>query len=257
MRLTAALCAALVAGIPHSSLAQPDATTLIAICDQFAASPVDTRRPRGVAGIAVDKVDPKAAIPACEAATKASPTNARMMFQLGRAYGAAKNQTAAREEDERADTAGYALATNNLAALYLSGEGGPADPKKAIRLFEKAANGGIAMAMKNLGDEYKEGKNVPKDLTRARQWYRQAAESSNLDAMIELGLLFYNGHGGAKDHDAAREWFQKAAAGGSDLGMNNYGIMLRNGEGGPRIWPKRADGLKALQLSATRTQRKT
>lgn len=45
------------------SLAQGDAAPLIAICDQSAASPLDHSRPEGIAGVAVDKVDPKLRYP--------------------------------------------------------------------------------------------------------------------------------------------------------------------------------------------------
>src|ERR1700690_886532 len=68
MRQTAA---AFTAGVllcyPCPSWSQDRPTTLIAICDEAAAIPLDQSRPTGVAGVATEKIDPKIAIPACDA----------------------------------------------------------------------------------------------------------------------------------------------------------------------------------------------
>src|SRR5262249_19612379 len=60
-------------------------------CDRFAASPYDNDRPPSVPGVAAEKIDPKVAVAACEAALKATPNDPRVMFQLGRAYNADGN----------------------------------------------------------------------------------------------------------------------------------------------------------------------
>ena len=69
---------------------------MVAICDQAAASPLDHNRPPDVAGVAPDKIDPKIAIPARDAAAKAAPNDPRIAFQLARAYFAAKAYEVAR-----------------------------------------------------------------------------------------------------------------------------------------------------------------
>ena len=102
MHLKACAAVALILCWPASASEQQQQSQqgdsiLAAICDQAAASPLDNNRPAGVAGVAPDKIDPKIAIPACDAALKASPDNYRMMFQLGRAYGAAKSYELARD----------------------------------------------------------------------------------------------------------------------------------------------------------------
>jgi hypothetical protein len=72
MRKTAAAFTALVLlCYPCPSWSQDRTATLIAICDQAAAPPLDQGRPTGVAGVALEKIDPKIAIPACDAAAKA------------------------------------------------------------------------------------------------------------------------------------------------------------------------------------------
>ena len=96
MRQTAAAFTALVLlCYPCPSWAQDSTATLIAICDQAAAAPRDQSRPTGVAGVVLEKIDPKIAIPACDAAAKAAPNDPRVAFQLGRAYLAAKQYGAA------------------------------------------------------------------------------------------------------------------------------------------------------------------
>jgi thioredoxin-like negative regulator of GroEL len=81
---------------PCPSWSQDSTATLIAICDQAAAPPLDQSRPTGVAGVALEKIDPKIAIPACDAAAKAAPNDPRVAFLLGRAYLAAKDYESAR-----------------------------------------------------------------------------------------------------------------------------------------------------------------
>lgn len=194
--------------------------TFALICDQTAASPLDDSRPANIPGVPADKVDPKIAIPACEAAAREAPDDPRILFQLGRAYGAAKAYESARESYAKADAAGYALATNNLAVLYSDGLGVPADHARAQRLLEKAANAGLSIAMYSLGANYRDGFGVAKDFQLARQWFLRAAEAGHVAAMDSYALLLFRGEGGPKDIVAARHWFQKAAAAGNVLAMN-------------------------------------
>ena len=126
MRRTAAAFTALVLCYPCQSWSQDSTATLVAICDRAAASPLDQNRPTGVEGVAPDKIDPKIAIPACGAAAKAAPNDPRTAFQLGRAHFAAKDYESARAQYTKADEMGYAVATNNLAVMYLDGLGVPA-----------------------------------------------------------------------------------------------------------------------------------
>jgi hypothetical protein len=79
-------------------------------CYQAAASPFDKNRPAGVAGVTLDKIDLRIAIPACEAAAKASPNDPRIMPQLGRAYQAAKACEAATDRYCKAADQGFAPA---------------------------------------------------------------------------------------------------------------------------------------------------
>lgn len=135
-----AIAAALVSlGFMSGSVyAQIDESALS--CDVAAASPLDQNRPKGVSGVSIDKIDPKIAVPACEGAATVLPRDTRIAYQLGRAYFAAKAYESARMQYDRASKEGYALATNNLANIYMEGLGVPVDRVRALSLLENAAN---------------------------------------------------------------------------------------------------------------------
>jgi len=195
---------------------------------------LDTKRPTGVSGVPIDKVDPSIAIPACEAAVRVNPDNPRMLYQLGRTYAAAKAYESARAQYEKADALGYGLATNNLASLYIEGLGMPKNLSLGISLYEKAANAGTPIAMNNLGMIYLNGSGVPKDLHTARRWFQKAAEAGHVVAMFNFAWIMWEGKGGPKDLFEARRWYQKAAELGEAAAMTNLGAMIAKGEGGPR-----------------------
>lgn len=234
MRWVAAVFMTSIICCPSSLRAEGEAAALVAICDQAAASPLDTKRPAGVAGVPADKVDPKIAIPACEAASKAAPNDPRIAFQLGRAYYAAKAYESARAQYEKADAAGYALASNNLAAIYMAGDGVLADAPRAMRLFEKAANAGLGFAMKNLGEEYLSGKHVAKDIAFARRWYEKGAEAGDISSMTRLGVLYQEGKDVKRDYAESRRWYEKAAVVGEPISMAKLGYYYQDGLGGPQ-----------------------
>jgi uncharacterized protein len=234
MRRTTAAFVALALCSPLSARAQSDATTLAAICDQAAASPFDKSRPAGVAGVPPDKIDPKIAGPACEAAAKAAPHDPRLVFQLGRAYMVLKDYGAARAQFAKADQMGYPLATNNLASLYDDGLGVIQNHDRARELIEKAASAGSAFAMNNLGRRFYEGKLVARDYKEAKRWFEKAAALGEGLAMNWLGVMYHNGQGVPLNYAEARRWYEKAAAAGDISGMYNLAYDLIEGRGGPK-----------------------
>src|ERR1700694_3869465 len=90
------LSAMAFAVIATAAGAQDETARIVGECDRRAASNLDPQRPATVQGVPVDAIDPKAAIPACEAALKVVPDDRRIMFQLGRAYAKAQNYEKAR-----------------------------------------------------------------------------------------------------------------------------------------------------------------
>ena len=104
-------------------------------CDLAAASPTEKSRPFGVPGVFLASIDPKIAIPACQEAAAAAPENPQTLFQLGRAYAAAKANESARAYVQKASDLGYPPAQASLAVFYAFGVGGLArNDEEALRL---------------------------------------------------------------------------------------------------------------------------
>ena len=184
--IAGALCVLALGATGH---AQDNADALIAACDRAAAGPLDINRPAGIPGIQLGLIAPATAIPACEAAAKAAPSNARIIYQLGRAYQAAKTYEAAIAQYAKADGLGYVAATHNLGILHQGGAGTRPDPDKARLLLEKAAIAGFPASMLVLGMMYEQGNGVAKNATRSRQWYEMAAAAGEPNAKKKIEQL--------------------------------------------------------------------
>ena len=117
-------------------------------CDQFAGSPRDPQKAHR--GIIFSALNPDIAIPMCQEATAAYPNNARLWFQLGRAYEKQNNLNQAIAAYERAAKLGSAAAYNNLGELYKQGKGYPKDLSKATELFKKSSELGSSEGRENL-----------------------------------------------------------------------------------------------------------
>lgn len=95
---------------------------------------------------------------------------------------------------EKAMETGERNAANNLALLYLNGNGVEPDAAKALALFEQSAAGGSVTAMENLGRNYKNGKlsgGTP-DYVKAAQWFLKAAEKNSLFGAEQAADLYLN-----------------------------------------------------------------
>jgi TPR repeat protein len=235
MRL-AFLTAALVIGFGCSAFADERATAdLIAACDKAAASPSDKNLPSGISGIDPEKIQAAIAVPACEAAAKAAPDNPRIVFELGRAYSAAKNYDAARAQYEKAMRLGNPLAANNLGSLYAQGSGSlPKDDREAARLFKIAADQGLAAAQTNLASFYQNGRGgLPKDDVEAVRLHKLAADQGYAPSQNALGIFYQNGRGGLPhdDREAAR-LYKLAADQGNVFAQGNLGYFYQEGRGG-------------------------
>lgn len=208
---------------------------LIAACDKAAASPQDKTVPAGIVAVAPEKIEAASAIPACEAAARAAPGNARVLFELGRAYRAGKNYDAARIRYEEAMRAGSALAASNLGSLYAEGLGSlPRDDREAARLFRIAADQGVAAAQSNLGSFYQNGRGgLPKDDVEAVRLYRLAAGQGYAAAQNALGNFFHNGRGGLpRDDVEAARLYKLAADQEFPSAQTNLGYFYQEGRGG-------------------------
>lgn len=145
-------------------------------CDLRAASDLDLERPAAVGGIPVNRIDTALAIPACEAAVKAAPGDRRFVYQLGRAYFAAKDYVPACERFAQAAEWGHVGAIHNLGICFLRGLGRPQDPARAKQLFEQGVANGFAVSLYAIGTLYELGEGVPIDLDIALDWYKRALD---------------------------------------------------------------------------------
>jgi TPR repeat protein/ABC-type uncharacterized transport system substrate-binding protein len=241
-------------------------------CDRAAASPTEKNRPFGVPGVFFASIDPKIAIPACQEAAAAPPEDPRILFQLGRAYAAAKANESARAYVQKASDLGYPPAQASLAVFYAFGGGGLArNDEEALRLSRLAADQGDGLGHNNIGFFYEFGRGgLPKDDNAAAQHYKLAAEAGEArgqhnvgrfhetgrgglevderqaarlfklaaeqryaPAEVNLGFFYETGRGGlAKDDGEAVRLYQLAAEQGNALGQHNLGFLYETGRGG-------------------------
>jgi predicted aspartyl protease len=117
-------------------------------CDGYAASDIDPNAKSP--GIALDKINPAQAVPACMAALRQSPDNPRFLFQLGRAYERAGNLSLALDYYRKAGEQNYAAAENSLGTMYRDGRGVAKDNQQAADWYRKAGEQGLALAQSNL-----------------------------------------------------------------------------------------------------------
>jgi len=214
----------------------PDtAASLILACDRSAASPSDTKRPAGIAGVPPDKLDPQIAISACEAAATVAPNDPRIMFQLGRTHAAAKAYESAREQFSKASDLGYPAAQASLGVFYAIGRGGLAkDDREGLHLFKLAAEQGDPYGNNNLGFFYETGRGgLPKDDVEAARLYKFAADNGESWGHYNLGRFYQNGRGGLtqNDREAAR-LFRLAADQGHEFAEVALGYFYETGRGG-------------------------
>jgi TPR repeat protein/ABC-type uncharacterized transport system substrate-binding protein len=231
-RVGAAAALTFVLALPAFPQDQQDATSA---CDRAAASPTDKDRPVGLAGVPYGSLDSQIAIAACEAAAAAAPDNPRIMFQLGRAYAAAKADESARTYFQKASDFGYPQAQANLGSLYATGRGGLAkNDDEALRLSRLAAEQGDALGYNNLGFFYETGRGgLPKDDSEAVRHYKLAADGGDSRGQFHLGRFHQAGRGGltADDREAAR-LYRLAADQGDSFAQSALGFLYENGRGG-------------------------
>jgi hypothetical protein len=211
-------------------------------CDRLAAMPYDTGHPRSIAGLEVDKINVAAAAPACNDAMQRYPDVMRFALEAGRVATARKDYAEARRLYEQAAAGGYAMAFNNIGALYEGGNGTPVNYVEAARWYQKAADAGEPIGMVDLGWQYNTGHGVKRDYAEARRLNEAAVKAGVSSGMNNLGLMYMYGQGVPRDYDQARRLFEQGAALGNDACMNGLGVLYSNGRGVPR------DARKARQL---------
>jgi TPR repeat protein len=239
-------------------------------CDLAAASPYDSMRPSEIPGISFEKIDAKVALPACQAALATDPENPRLLYEMGRAYEANKDDTQARTFYEKAAARGNPGAQHNLSNFYARGLGGlpksyeeavrllklaagqgfgmsqyglatfydnglggvPKNEEEAVRLFKLAADQGIASAQYALGTSYAYGqRGLPQDDREAARLFKLAADQDNASAQYVLGAFYAAGRGGLPNSDEdAVRLFKLAADQGLAIAQFSLGNAYAAGQ---------------------------
>ena len=86
----------------------------------------------------------------------------------------------------------------------------------ARHFWEAAAADGEVKALNNLAWLYLKGDGVPKDYTAAAEWLRQAAGRGLAVSQQTLAVMFAQGHGVLRDLGAAYMWSTIAAKNGNN-----------------------------------------
>ena len=207
---------------------------VITDCDRLAAMPHDTGHGWRLPGIETDKMDVRAAGPACNDAMQRYPDVMRFVFEAGRVANTRKDYAGARRLYDQAAAGGYAMAMHNIGILYESGDGTPLNRVEAARWYQKAVDAAEPIAMVDLAWQYDKGHGVEKDQAKARQLLETAVTAGEPDAMNNLALMYATGDGVPRDYAKARRLYEQGAALGNDAAMNGLGALYLDGHGVPR-----------------------
>ena len=164
-------------------------------CDILAA---ETDNNVSVKGVEFDKIETDAAISACRADLGNHPDNPRLIHNLARSLDKAGSKVEAVNLYRRAAEQGFDWSQNNLAVMYLQGEGVDPDPKEAMLWMRKAFAQGNRQAVVNYADTdmvglFSDSKENTKHLQRAltRAGYYKRRESGVLDNQTKSALAAY------------------------------------------------------------------
>lgn len=129
---------------------------------------------------------------------------------LGEFGATGKDFTCAREWLSQSASQGRPRSQALYAYLLNSGQGGPVDASRALRLYRLAAEQGDPDAENNLGEIYESGRGVEKSSAEAVIWYERAAEHGLASAQFNAGRLWAIGVADKKDPAKARAWLVQA-----------------------------------------------
>lgn len=245
-------------------------------CDELAADPDDPMRL--TAGVRWDLVNRRAAVRACIAELVKDPSNRRVQFQLGRVLDIANQHSWADFYYRQAMERSYSAAVANLAYMYMTGRGRPAELSEAIRLLRVGADLGNLRTRTDLAESYLRGAGVPQSVQEAILWlrlagamgwpnaidilgnlyfqgrgveknlawgvelYATAASIGNTNAMVNLGRAYLFGQGVERNPKTGREWLERASAGGNPFAPFFLAELHANGNGVPK------DAKRAVEL---------
>ncbi|MGC9953638.1 MAG: tetratricopeptide repeat protein [Rhizomicrobium sp.] len=212
-----------------SCMARAEREVPLTDCDRYAASDFGQTK----SGVPFEKIDPRAAIPACEVAVRIYPGSTRLVFELGRSYLKGGSFNAALARFRQAAERGYPPAMNSIGSMYFDGSGVSKDEGKAIAWYRKAAERGDVSGQLNLALAYENGRGVPRNYVSALEWYRKAADQGSAIAQDSIGYFYGQGMGVKKNDAESVIWFRKAAEQGMAGAQYNLGTDYQHGRGVP------------------------
>ena len=118
-----------------------------------------------------------------------------------------------------------------LAYIRLNPDQASYNPEEAVKFLTKAADAGAADSQYELAKLYEKGLGVPADPVKALALYQAAADQGLADAVNDLGFLYYQGGLGIDpDQAKALEYFKKAADLRQPEAMFNYAGLIDEGQ---------------------------
>ncbi|MGO4339923.1 tetratricopeptide repeat protein [Labrys sp. KB_33_2] len=132
---------------------------------------------------------------------------------------------------QKAADQGDAMGFNQMAFLYLTGQGVPRDYRQALILYQKGAEKGLSLSENAIGYIYQRGNGVPQDYTEAMRWYQKAADHGHAPAQTSIGYLYLYGQGVPTNQTEAMDRFLIAAKNGDPYAELAIGEMYRTGQG--------------------------
>ncbi len=108
----------------------------------------------------------------------------------------------------------------NLGFMSDGGLGTPLDRAAAAEWYRQAAEQGDPLGQNNLADLYLRGEGLPQRDDLALAWFQKAAANGNTAARIKLGYMYATGRAAQKDAESAYAWLLAASLAGDTRGLD-------------------------------------
>ena len=133
---------------------------------------------------------------------------------------------------------GDIFAQNELANLYLYGDGIEEDEEEGVKWLKRSADAGHWISIMDLADCYSDGIGVSQDKLKAIDLYKRVYELGSGEAANRIGVIYHN----QNNSEEAVKWYRKGFDKGYDWSGYNLALSYSNGTGVPQ------DKQKALEL---------
>ena len=133
---------------------------------------------------------------------------------------------------------GDIFAQNELADMYLYGNGIEEDEEEGVKWFKRSADAGHWRSIMDLADCYSDGIGVSQDKLKAIDLYKKVYELGSGEAANGIGLIYNN----QNNSEEAVKWYRKGFEKGDGWSGYNLALSYSNGTGVPQ------DKQKALEL---------